>query len=106
MYTTSILQAAAPGGAGSMVPFLLVMVVFFVFMILPQMRRQKKTKSFIADLKKGDHVVTTGGVHAKISQIQDTYLILDLEEGKMKVDKSGVSMESTQAAYPSATAKK
>lgn len=105
MYTTSILQAA-PGGAGSMVPFLLIMVVFFVFMILPQMRRQKKTKSFIADLKKGDHVVTTGGVHAKISQIQDTYLILDLEEGKMKVDKSGVSMESTQAAYPSATAKK
>ncbi len=105
MYTTSILQAA-PGGAGSMVPFLLVMVVFFVFMILPQMRRQKKTKSFIADLKKGDHIVTTGGVHAKISQIQDTYLVLDLEEGKMKVDKSGVSMESTQAAYPSATAKK
>lgn len=105
MYTTSILQAA-PGGAGSMVPFLLVMVVFFVFMILPQMRRQKKTKSFIADLKKGDHVVTTGGVHAKISQIHDTYLVLDLEEGKMKVDKSGVSMESTQAAYPSATDKK
>ena len=105
MYTTSILQAA-PGGAGSMVPFLLVMVVFFVFMILPQMRRQKKTKSFIADLRKGDHIVTTGGVHAKISQIQDTYLVLDLEEGKMKVDKSGVSMESTRAAYPSATAKK
>lgn len=105
MYTTSILQGA-PGGAGSMVPFLLVMVVFFVFMILPQMRRQKKTKSFIADLRKGDHIVTTGGVHAKISQIQDTYLVLDLEEGKMKVDKSGVSMESTQAAYPSATAKK
>jgi len=106
MYTTSILQAAAPGGVGQMVPFILVMVVFFVFMILPQMRRQKKTKSFIADLKKGDHVVTTGGVHAKISQIHDTYLVLDLEEGKMKVDKSGVSMESTQAAYPSATAKK
>ena len=105
MYTTSILQAT-PGGAGSMVPFLLIMVVFFVFMILPQMRRQKKTKSFIADLKKGDHVVTTGGVHAKISQIQDTYLILDLEEGKMKVDKSGVSMENTRAAYPSATDKK
>ena len=105
MYTTSILQAA-PGGAGSMVPFLLVMVVFFVFMILPQMRRQKKTKSFIAALKKGDHIVTTGGVHAKISQIQDTYLVLDLEEGKMKVDKSGVSMESTRAAYPSATDKK
>ena len=105
MYTTSILQAA-PGGAGSMVPFLLVMVVFFVFMILPQMRRQKKTKSFIADLRKGDHIVTTGGVHAKIAQIQDTYLVLDLEEGKMKVDKSGVSMESTRAAYPSATAKK
>ena len=105
MYTTSILQAT-PGGAGSMVPFLLVMVVFFVFMILPQMRRQKKTKSFIADLKKGDHVVTTGGVHAKISQIQDTYMVLDLEEGKMKVDKSGVSMENTRAAYPSATDKK
>ena len=99
----TVLQSGAAGqsgGLGQFLPLMLIMVVFFFFMIWPQMRKQKKAKAYLAELKKGDHVVTTGGVHAKIAQINDTHFILDLEEGKMKVEKAAVSMEMTMAAYP------
>ena len=99
----SLLQTAPAGqsgGMGQMLPLLLIMVVFFFFMIWPQMRKQKKAKAYLAELKKGDHVVTTGGFHAKIAQITDTHFILELEEGKIKAEKAAVSMEMTMAAYP------
>jgi preprotein translocase subunit YajC len=99
----TLLQAAPagqPGGMGQLLPLMLIMVVFFFFMIWPQMRKQKKAKAYLAELKKGDHVVTTGGFHAKISQITDTHFILELEEGKIKAEKAAVSMEMTLAAYP------
>ena len=51
-------------------------------------------------LKKGDSIVTTGGVYGKISVETEKHYIIDIEEGKMKIDKTGVSMEMTQAAYP------
>jgi preprotein translocase subunit YajC len=98
-----LLQASAPGqsgGLGQFLPLMLIMVVFFFFMIWPQMRKQKKAKAYLAELKKGDHVVTTGGFHAKIAQITDTHFILDLEEGKIKAEKAAVSMEMTMTAYP------
>ncbi len=97
---TTMLQAApAPGGMNPIV-LMLIMAVFFFFMVWPQMRRQKKTKTFISELKKGDYVVTTGGVHGKIESLTDKYLILQLEEGKIKIEANGVSMENTQLAYP------
>jgi preprotein translocase subunit YajC len=98
-----LLQASATGqsgGLGQFLPLMLIMVVFFFFMIWPQMRKQKKAKAYLAELKKGDHVVTTGGFHAKIAQITDTHFILDLEEGKIKAEKAAVSMEMTMTAYP------
>ena len=98
-----LLQASAPGqsgGLGQFLPLMLIMVVFFFFMIWPQMRKQKKAKAYLAELKMGDHVVTTGGFHAKIAQITDTHFILDLEEGKIKAEKAAVSMEMTMTAYP------
>ena len=95
----TLLQAA---GSQGMNPFvlMLIMAVFFFFMIWPQMRRQKKAKNFTSSLAKGDHIVTTGGIHGKICQIQDKYLVIEMEEGKMKIDPTGISMEMTQAAYP------
>ncbi len=83
-----------------MVMMLLIMAVFFVFMIWPQMRKQKKAKTYMESLKKGDRIVTTGGIHGKIGVIADTYFVIDMEEGKAKIEKSAVSMEYTQAAYP------
>jgi preprotein translocase subunit YajC len=93
---------AQPGGFDPML-MLLIMAVFFFFMIWPQMRRQKKAKTFISSIAKGQHIVTTGGVHGKISQVNEKFFIIDIEEGKMKIDPSAINMESTQAAYPAET---
>jgi preprotein translocase subunit YajC len=95
----TILQGQAGGGASQMVMMLLIMGVFFVFMIWPQMRKQKKAKTYMESLVKGDKIVTTGGIHGKITSITDTHFVIELEEGKAKIEKSAVSMELTQAAY-------
>ncbi len=94
-----ILQAAATGGGFGPIPLILVMVVFFFFMIWPQMRKQKKAKAYLAEIKKGDMVVTTGGIHGKIVTLADTHLVLEIEEGRIKVEKGAISMEMTMAAY-------
>lgn len=85
-----------------MVMMLLIMGVFFVFMIWPQMRKQKKAKTYMESLVKGDKIVTTGGIHGKITSVIDAHFVIELEEGKAKIEKSAVSMELTQAAYPKA----
>ena len=100
----NLLQGAGAGSQGMLM--LVIMAVFFAFMIWPQMRRQKKAKNFVAGLEKGDKVVTTGGIHGKISQIGEKQITLDLEEGKMKIDPTGISMENTQAVYPKEAAAK
>lgn len=85
-----------------MVMMVLIMGVFFVFMIWPQMRKQKKAKAYMESLVKGDKIVTTGGIHGKITSVTDVHFVIELEEGKAKIEKSAVSMELTQAAYPQA----
>jgi preprotein translocase subunit YajC len=97
-----VLAPQAPNPMGSMLPMLLIFVVLFFFMIWPQMRKQKKAKQYLSELKKGDNIVTTGGIHAKIASVGETIFILETEEGKMKAEKGAVSMEMTMAAYPKA----
>lgn len=87
-----------------MVMMLLIMGVFFVFMILPQMRKQKKAKAYMESLEKGNKVVTTGGIHGKIVVVSDAHFVIEMEEGKAKIEKSAVSMELTQASYPAPAA--
>lgn len=80
-------------------PLLLILGVFFFFIIWPQMRKQKKAKNYLSQLKKGDRIVTTGGLHGKLTSITDTYFIIEMEEGSAKIEKGAVSMEMTMAAY-------
>ncbi len=100
----TILQAK--NGSSDFIMMLLVMAVLFFFMIYPQMKKQKKARLFTEEVKKGDHVVTTGGVHGKVTQETEKYFIIALEEGSMKIEKSGISMELTQAHYPKESDKK
>jgi preprotein translocase subunit YajC len=55
-------------------------------------------------LAKGDKIVTTGGVHGKITSIGEAHFVIEMEEGKAKIEKTAVSMELTQAAYPASNA--
>ena len=73
------------------VPLLLIIVVFYFFMIRPQVKRQKETRKFRESLAKGDKVVTTGGIYGKISEVKDTYIVLEIAKDVLiKVDKNGI----------------
>ncbi|MFM1791660.1 MAG: preprotein translocase subunit YajC [Bacteroidota bacterium] len=100
MNPTIILLQAKGGGKDQFIMMMLVMAVLFFFMIYPQMKKQKKARLFTDELKKGDHIVTTGGIHGKITQDQEKFFVIALEEGSIKIEKSAVSMELTQAHYP------
>ena len=81
---------------GSFVPLLLIIVVFYFFMIRPQMKKQKEAKKFMEGIKKGDKVVTIGGIHGKIAEIQDTTYIIEVEGGnRLKISKTAVSMDNS-----------
>jgi len=73
-----------------------IILVFYFFMLRPQMKKQKDQRKFKDEVKKGDKVVTLGGIHGKIVEIRDSVFILDIENGgKIKVEKSAISMEYT-----------
>lgn len=66
-------------------------LIMYFFMIRPQMKRQKEAKSFRESLQKGDKVVTIGGVHGKIVEIGETSVVISVEQGKLRVEKSSLS---------------
>ena len=74
-----------------------IVVIFYFFMIRPQQKKQKEQRKFIEQIKKGDQVVTIGGIHGRISSIEGDTIILDVEKGgKLKVEKSSVSLEASK----------
>jgi preprotein translocase subunit YajC len=80
----------------SLIPLLLIMVVFYFFLIRPQMKRQKELKTFRESLKKGDRIVTTGGIYGKINNISDTVMTIDVGNNVLlKVDKSAVLRDTS-----------
>ncbi len=87
-----------------LLPFILLFVVMYFFMIRPQMKRQKAERSFQDSIKKGSKVVTTSGMHGKISEINETEgtLVIETMSGKIKFEKSALSMELSKK-YQSST---
>ena len=89
-------------------PFLIaIFAIFFIFMILPQMRRQKAEKKFASELKKGDKVMMKSGLHGKISELndKDNTCVVETMAGRLKFDRSAISMELSKKLNP-APAKK
>lgn len=82
----------------SFLPLILIVVVFWLFMIRPQMKRQKELKKFRDSLQKGDKIVTTGGIYGKVSEIQEYAIIMEVEGGvKLKIDKAAVIKDMSDA---------
>lgn len=97
----TVLLMAGGEGANGMIQMGLILAVVFVFMILPQIRKNKEVKKFRATIGKGDKVILTAGIHGKIIEEDDhTYLIETEGQGRLRIDKAAVSMESTRAVYP------
>jgi preprotein translocase subunit YajC len=102
----SILLQAVPGSGATMQIILMVAIVgiFYFFMIRPQQKKASEAKKFSEEVKKGDYVVTIGGAHGRVAELEDDTFILEVERGaRIKFSKSAISMESTRAAAKKAT---
>ena len=92
----SLLAQAAAGGNQAMIYQVIMWVgiigVFYFFMIRPQQKKQKDQKALLGNLKKGDGVVTIGGIHAKVYTVEENTVTLELDKGvKLTIDKSAVA---------------
>lgn len=83
---------------GTFLPFILIFVVFYFFMLAPQMKRQKQEKKFLTEMKRGDKVITKSGLHGKIVELneKDNSCVIETMAGKLKYDRSAISMEMSK----------
>ncbi len=100
-----ILQAATGNPAMSNLLMIgMIVIVFYFFMIRPQMKKAKLEKQFKESIGKGDKVVTIGGVHGKITEVQDKTFTLEIADNvRIKIEKSAVSAEATKQYQAPAT---
>ena len=101
IFSTIILQATTQQGSSlmSLLPLLLVFVVFYFFMIRPQMRKQKELKTYRDALKKGDKVITNGGLYGKITEISDLTVKIEIAPNvSVKVDKFAILKDPSDLA--------
>ena len=78
-------------------PFLLMFVVIYFFMIRPQQKKAKQEKEFESTLKVGDKIITKSGLHGKVSELADTTVVIETMSGKLKMERSAISMEMSAA---------
>jgi preprotein translocase subunit YajC len=80
------------GGVQMIVMMVLIVVVFYFFFIRPQSKKNKELKKFRESLKKGDKIITAGGVHGKILEVGETTVIIETEgQGKLKIEKMSIA---------------
>jgi preprotein translocase subunit YajC len=106
-------NGAAPGGGGiaSFIPLILIFVIFYFLLIRPQQKKAKDHQIYLANLKKGDGVVTSGGLHGEITGLTDTVVTLEIADNlRVKVSrqhilgsKSAVTAENEASASGKAT---
>lgn len=86
------------GGMSSLIMMVLIIVVFYFFMIRPQMKKQKDAQKFRESLKKGDRIITIGGLHGKIIDVAETTFLIETEGGgKLRFEKSAIQSNGVQA---------
>ena len=91
-------QPAAGGGAAGWIMIILLFLIMWLFMIRPQRKQQKELEKFRSELKKGDKVVTAGGIYGVIAEIQDKTVLLKVDgEVKIKVDKTSLVKDYSSA---------
>jgi preprotein translocase subunit YajC len=98
----SVLLQATPAGGGMNTSFILMMVamiaIFYFFMIRPQQKRQKELQKAREAMKAGDKVIVAGGIHGRIKEIDETTILVEVDEGvRIRVDKTSVFASSADA---------
>jgi preprotein translocase subunit YajC len=84
------------GGLMSFLPLILIVLVFYLFFIRPQMKKSKDQRKFREALKKGDKVITIGGIHGKIIEVQEKTFTIEVEgQNRLRIERSAVAMDSS-----------
>src|SRR6476620_11718411 len=91
--------AAQPGGLLSFLPFALILVIFYVLILMPMQRRQKKVQEFQGSLKVGDKIVTTGGIYGQITRVNDKSVQLQVAD-KVRIEIARASVGGYQGQEP------
>lgn len=103
-------QASAQGGAGgfsSFVPLILMFAIFYFLLIRPQQKKQKEHRDMVANLKKGDRIITSGGLHGRITGLDENTLTVEIaEKVRVKVSRGNVAALIRASAAPAAENKK
>ncbi|GHV00572.1 hypothetical protein FACS189483_10700 [Spirochaetia bacterium] len=93
-------EGAAPGGAGivsTLIPFALIIGIFYLFIIRPQNKKQKETQRMLSAIKKGDKVVTIGGVHGVVHSVKESTVIIKVDENtKMEFSRPAISSVTSE----------
>lgn len=102
MYNSIFLQAAGDGGAIMQIIFFVgIALVFYFFMIRPQQKRQKEQKKFVENLKRGDNIVTIGGIHGKVLSVAEATVVVEVDKGcKITFQKTAISQEASKTTTP------
>lgn len=90
---TVLLQVTSGGGIMDFMPLILIVVIMYFFMIRPQVKKQKEEAKFRSEIQKGDKVITLGGIHAKVLEVQEDTLLIQAEGGssKFKINKTSIA---------------
>lgn len=94
-------QGGQSGGFGALVPLILMFAIFYFLLIRPQQKKQKQHRQMVQNLKKGDRVMTSGGLYGRITGLTDTVVTLEISEKvRVKVARSNIT-GSAQSDNPS-----
>ncbi len=93
-------------GLSAFLPFIAMFAVVYFFMIAPQMKRAKQEKKFVNEMKKGDRIITKSGMYGKILELndKDNSCVIETLSGKIKFDRSAISMEMSKKLSQETTA--
>lgn len=78
----------------TILPFIIMLGVFYLFLLRPQQAQQKKRREMLSELRRGDKVVTVGGIHGEITAIRDDVITLRIADGiEIKMNRSGIGQK-------------
>jgi preprotein translocase subunit YajC len=90
-------QGAQQNGWMQFLPFVLIIVVFYFFFIRPNMKRSKEQKKFKENLQRGQKIITIGGIHGRIVEIQETTVTIEVENNvRLRIEKTAVAMDTSE----------
>jgi len=95
-------EGQGAGGIASFMPLIILLVIFYFLLIRPQQKRAKEHKAMVNNLKQGNRIVTSGGIHGTIASLDDTTVTLEIaEKVKMKITRGNIAIVLQDTSLPS-----